>query len=198
MKAVRHPCAKASIRGASLIEVLVSIVIASIGLLALAGINAASLRYGKLSQYRAVATQLATDISERMRANNVDGVNNAAANVNRYAYVQAFAAQESAPVAVNPTCELSTDVCTAAQIAAADIYRWRLTVRDNLPGGAVFLQPDASVAPAGAADLWIVWRDAAVRSSDEQVRTGGARECPIDLEVSTDTSIRCLYFRVTL
>jgi hypothetical protein len=45
--------------GASLIEVLVSIVIASIGLLALAGVNAASIRYTKMSQYRATATQLA-------------------------------------------------------------------------------------------------------------------------------------------
>jgi len=191
--------------GASLIEVLVSIVIASVGLLALAGINAASLRYGKLSQYRATATQLATDIAERMRANNVNGatvvagVSTAVTNVNRYAYTQTFALQEAAvPVAPNPSCESSAHTCTADQIAAADLYRWRLTVRDNLPSGSVFLLPDAAVTSAGAADLWIVWRDAAVKSTDEQVRTGGARECPIDLEVSTDSSIRCLYFRVTL
>ena len=54
-------------RGVSMIEVLVSIVIASIGLLALAGVNAAAVRLTKMSQYRATATLLANDIGERMR-----------------------------------------------------------------------------------------------------------------------------------
>lgn len=56
-------------KGVSLIEVLVAIVIASIGLLALAGVNASSVRYTKMSQYRGTATLLANDIGERMRAN---------------------------------------------------------------------------------------------------------------------------------
>src|SRR5262245_49835341 len=55
--------------GASLIEVLVSILILSFGMLAMAGLHASSLRYGKMSQFRSVATQLAYDLSDRMRAN---------------------------------------------------------------------------------------------------------------------------------
>ena len=56
-------------RGFSMIEVLVAIVISAVALLALAGVNAASLRYTKMSQYRATATQLANDMGERLRAN---------------------------------------------------------------------------------------------------------------------------------
>ena len=56
-------------RGFSMIEVLVAIVISAVALLALAGVNAASIRYTKMSQYRATATQLANDMGERMRAN---------------------------------------------------------------------------------------------------------------------------------
>ena len=52
-----------------MVEVLVAIVISAIALLALAGVNAAALRYTKMSQYRAIATQLANDMGERLRAN---------------------------------------------------------------------------------------------------------------------------------
>ena len=56
-------------RGFSMIEVLVAIVISAVALLALAGVNAVSLRYTKMSQYRGTATQLANDMGERLRAN---------------------------------------------------------------------------------------------------------------------------------
>jgi len=56
-------------RGFSLIEVLVSIVVLSIGLLGLAALQVSSLRVGQSSFYRAQAAQLATDMADRLRAN---------------------------------------------------------------------------------------------------------------------------------
>jgi type IV pilus assembly protein PilV len=56
-------------RGLSLLEVLVAIVILSIGLLGMAGLQAASLRASQGSHYRAQAAQYADDMAERMRAN---------------------------------------------------------------------------------------------------------------------------------
>jgi type IV pilus assembly protein PilV len=56
-------------RGFSLIEVLVAVVVLSIGLLGLAALQVSGLRVGQSSFYRAQAAQLATDMADRLRAN---------------------------------------------------------------------------------------------------------------------------------
>lgn len=177
-------------RGASLLEVLVSILIASFGLLALAGVNAASVRYSKFSQYRSVATILAQDITDRMRANR--GIPSSIAS---YAYnTTNFAGQASLGSAPSPACDTAASSCTEAQLAAVDVYQWRQAVRNNLPEGSVFLDPDSVVA--NAADLWIAWRE--VKLSDDEYSELSTKDCPNDLAVSSDKSIRCIYFRVQI
>jgi len=174
--------------GASLIEVLVSIVIASVGLLALAGVNASAVRYGKLTQFRATATQLATDLGERMRANK-DGFNAGA-----YVYSVNFATQNTAAItAPGNTCSEAAVTCAAADVAAADLWQWRQTVRDNLPSGSVFLLRDATPV---AADLWVVWRDPSVSADDEN--PASLTECPDGLARGGDLTVRCMYFRINL
>ena len=197
--------------GASLIEVLVSIVIASIGLLALAGVNAASMRYTKMSQYRATASQLASDMGERMRANK--GQAAAAAVVGPpavpaflatgffaggYDFTTDFAGQ--ATKATLPTgsdlCNTSAITCTPVQLAALDLAQWRILVRDQLPAGSAFLMRQAGQV---AMDLWVVWRDPAVASTDESPAL--TTECPDGLNRGDDpepASIRCSYFRINL
>lgn len=56
-------------QGASLIEVLVAIVILSIGLLGLAGLQVTSVQSNYSAYYRSQATLLAYDLGDRMRAN---------------------------------------------------------------------------------------------------------------------------------
>lgn len=174
--------------GVSLIEVLVAIVIASIGLLALAGVNATSVRYTKLSQYRGTATLLATDIGERIRANK--------GGMGAYVLPPAevsFAGQSALPVAPAPMCDAAADTCSAGQLAAADMYAWRVLVRNQLPQGSVAITQNAAQP---ASDVWVVWRDPAVANDDEFVLAGG--ECPASLTVAADKSIRCSYFRINL
>lgn len=176
--------------GVSLLEVLVSILIASFGLLALAGVNAASARYSKFSQYRSVATLLAQDITDRMRANRGSGT-----SITNYSYnTTDFATQASIGTAPTPACNTAASTCTEAQLAAIDLYQWRQTVKSNLPEGAVFLEPDAVVS--NAADLWIAWREA--KLSDDEHTQLSSKDCPNDLAVSSDKSVRCIYFRVQL
>lgn len=190
-------------RGASLIEVLVSIVIASIGLLALAGVNAASLRYTKMSQYRATATQLANGIGERMRANKgVSATPGPATGFyagNPYDMTDSFAAQATPPTKPDDVQCVAGD-CNAAEIAALDLARWRLLVRDQLPEGSAFLKrppalPSASSQPM-AMDVWVVWRDPAVASKADAPALES--ECPKSLARKSDLSIRCSYFRINL
>lgn len=173
-------------QGASLIEVLVSIVIASIGLLALAGVNAASIRYAKLSQYRATAALLANDIGERMRANK------AGVSASNYTFLDDFETQATAPTAPVTTCGAG-DTCSAADIAALDLYQWRQTVRSMLPEGSANLTYNGGQV---AADVFVVWRDPSTADDDE--RPAGAKECPDALSRGSDLSIRCMFFRINI
>lgn len=177
--------------GATLVEVLVAIVIASIGLLAMAGISAAALRYSKFSQHRASASQLAAEIAERMRANAY-----APDALASYRYQESMTDQAELGTAPDPACLAVSDACTLEQVAAADLWQWRSNVRSELPGGSVAVSPDAA-APRSV-DIWVAWRDAALASEQEIVRTGGAKECPLSLEASTDPNVRCVYLRVRL
>ncbi len=56
-------------RGFTLLEVLIAVVVLSIGLLGLAGLQATGLRNNHSAYLRSQATMLAHDIFERMRAN---------------------------------------------------------------------------------------------------------------------------------
>lgn len=181
-------------RGGSLIEVLISIVIASIALLALAGVNASAVRYTKMSQYRATATQLANDMGERMRANKGQSVAPATGFLaGSYDYTATFAAQAAKATMPSTLCNALTDTCTPAQIAALDIAQWRIYVRDQLPEGSVFILRQAGEV---AADVWVAWRDPAVANADEAPAV--ATECPAAMSTESDLSIRCSYFRINL
>lgn len=176
------------VRGVSLIEVLVSIVVASIGLLALAAVNAAAMRYSKMTQYRAVATQMASDIADRMRANKGTAAGGFAAG--SYDLTASFSAQST--LVSNPTQQCTT-TCTAAQIAALDLAQWRISLREQLPEGSAYVAKQIGQL---AADVWVVWRDPSVANIDEG--PAAAAECPDGLGRGDDMSIRCSYFRINL
>lgn len=65
-----HPstATRARLRGLSLIEVLVAVLIIAVGLLGLAGLQAGSLQANRVAYERTQASLLAYDIVERMRA----------------------------------------------------------------------------------------------------------------------------------
>jgi type IV pilus assembly protein PilV len=67
-RSVRLP-APAYCRGVTLIEVLIALVVFSIGLLGLAGLQTVSLRFNTSAYYRTQATALAYGLADRMRAN---------------------------------------------------------------------------------------------------------------------------------
>ncbi len=194
----RSRSARRFVGGASLIEVLVSIVIASVGLLALAGVNAASIRYTKMSQYRATATQLANDMGERMRANKGTPTPGNGFLGGAYDFsdssVAEFESQTAKATLPTELCNMKTSNCSSAQIAALDLAQWRMLVREQLPEGSVFLANQGT--PPFAMDLWIAWRDPAVANDDETPTTNS--ECPTGLSLDSDNSIRCSYFRINL
>ena len=109
--------------GFTLMEVLIALLILSIGLLGLASLQTNGLRSNQMASMRTTATQLANDIADRMRANPT--------GVDAQRYV--IATSDADPVIpVGETCEGTT--CTSTQMATYDLAQWRGAVR-ALPGG---------------------------------------------------------------
>ena len=110
--------------GFTLLEVLIALLILSIGLLGLASLQTNGLRSNQMASMRTTATQLAYDIADRMHANPA-GVD-APDPLN---YVIAISKDD--PV-IATDCESTT--CTPSQMATYDLAQWRSAIR-SLPGG---------------------------------------------------------------
>ncbi len=110
----------ASQRGFTMIEVLIAILVLSIGLLGLAGLQATGLRNNHQAYQRSIATQQVYDMADRMRVNPAGVVANA------------YDAISGIPT--NPGCTGST--CTPAGIAAYDAAQWNSANAALLPSGA--------------------------------------------------------------
>ena len=106
-------------------EILVTVIVLSIGLLGLAGLQLAGLKYNHSAYLRSQATVLTSDILDRMRANRTSGLTGT--------YDIAIGTPSPTPVA---TCNGSaTDNCTPAQMAALDISQWKQDLGSILPAG---------------------------------------------------------------
>ena len=113
--------------GFTLMEVLVTIVILSIGLLGVAGLQLNSLRGNQNALESSVAVTLAAEAADRIRANlpGVRNQNTGAADQNHYDLLTA--------AGTDPSCISST--CSVAQIAQTDAYEWFTRLEELLPGG---------------------------------------------------------------
>lgn len=106
-------------RGMTLIEVLIAIVVFAIGLLGIAALQVAGLRYTKASQSRAMAAMQAENIIDRMRANPV--------GVNDGLY---FNLDQVTSGAGLPDCESAE--CSPTEIATYDWGWWLSETRQAL------------------------------------------------------------------
>lgn len=126
--------------GFTLVEVLVAVVILSIGLLAVAGMQTTSLRGGGNALYRSQAVLACEDILDRMRANRANALNG------EYDIALAVATENQAGMTLT------------------DLSEWKNSLALNLPGG------DGSVAINGRVVLVIVrWTDSYGQDEVEMV-----------------------------
>lgn len=121
-------------RGVSLIEVLIGVLIFTIGLLGLAGLMVVSTRSNHVAYLRTQATFLANNMAERMSANPI-GV--WSGNYNSTAY----------PVAAGSVACDALSPCSAAQVAVHDQQLWSSQLRTFLPN------PDASIVCTDATSV---------------------------------------------
>ena len=106
--------------GYTLVEVMVAVAILGIGVVGLVGLQAESARYQNATHHQTLATLLARDLAECIRANpdaakDGDYVGNGTGS--------------------NADCVSGT--CTPSQLAAFDLAAWRQRARDRLPSAWV-------------------------------------------------------------
>ena len=104
-------------RGFTMVEALVALVVLAVGMLGIAGLYVTTLRSGSSAIFRTQAINLATDMADRVRSNRNANVayNGAAANNN---------------------CVGTGSVsCSAAQMAANDLFLWNAQLAQFLPSG---------------------------------------------------------------
>lgn len=112
-------------RGVSLMEILVTVIVLSIGLLGLAGLQLTSLKSNNSAYLRSQATIMAKDIIDRMQANRLLTQNGG--------YDIAIGTAAAAPAA---TCDgEATDNCTPADLATLDLSTWKTGLSTTLPAG---------------------------------------------------------------
>jgi type IV pilus assembly protein PilV len=122
--------------GFTLLEVLVAIVVVSLGLLGLAGLQAATLRNNQIAYYRAIAIQQTYDMADRIRANQAGAK---AGNYNN-------------PAATHHTCA----PCNSPQeMAEEDFFQWNNNNARMLPAGT----GTVVAAGGGAFDITIFWTE---------------------------------------
>lgn len=135
-----------SCRGFSLFEVLITVVVVSIGLLGLAGLQFAGLRASNQAQDHTIATHLAQDAIERIRANR------AQTQINPNAYI-ATLTPTSTPN--NQNCSpTATAACTFQQIVQYDLDQ--LLQMISATGTPVLPNAEINI---GANDVTITWGD---------------------------------------
>lgn len=119
--------------GFSLVEVLIALVIMSVGMLGIAGLYVQSMQAGRTSMFRHHAVTLAGDVADRIRANPTAAI----------AYID--------PVGADNNCVLGGADCTPAQMASNDVLLWKAQAAETLPGGdvtVVFAPANGAIPPS--------------------------------------------------
>lgn len=180
MKTRHHLAMACRQGGASLIEVLVALLIVSLGLMSMARLSATTLGFNKGAQVRLVALSLATQYAERARL-NMYGF-----DLGNYD-IALDAAAPGAP-AVNVD---ASDLTAAANVAQADQREFITRVANHLPQGRV-VASSTRMPTARDLDIWILWQDV---NTDQTggLLTAAESQCPTGVQGSS-----CLYIKVGL
>ena len=143
MKIITIPSALEKQSGVTLIEILVTVLILSIGLLGLAALQSTSIKLSYDSYLRSQAEFLAYDLIDRARANPT-----------------AAPYTVSGPLSL-PGGDCYTDECSVAQLRAIDLHQWQEQVKDLLPSKDD-AQPIGTVTFDTATNLYTLtleWQD---------------------------------------
>lgn len=147
--------------GFSLLEVLVTVVVVSVGLLGILGLQTASIANTRISASRSAATVAADNFVARMRANPEGDYDDIASITN----IENFTTTDL------PDCDDGSP-CSVDNITKHDVYQWSLTLQRKLPDGYGFV--DCVDSTCSAYRITVAWTEHDPASSDQTPANGNA------------------------
>lgn len=165
-----HLLRRNACKGFSLLEVLITILVVSFGLLGMAALIVSGARSNNVAHYRSIASKQTEDITDRMRAN--------LAGVLAGSYDSLSA---SIPGNI-PDCKTAT--CTEAQIAVYDHAQWNTANSTLFPDG----RGTVTGTLATGFEVNLMWTEKEMSSDDDT-----SSNCP----GGTPSKTRCFYTRFT-
>ena len=185
MKIGQHPFCSPSLlrnRGFSIVEVLVSVVVLTIGMLGMLALQAATLQANRDARLQSVGALLARELADMMRGNPVEFAEDAASNI-YLAPISAALAPQTANFCLRAN-DAATPGCTSTvQVAQAQMTEWLARVKTELPGARVVVCKDSAPFDAAGLARWnctagatdpIVIKIGWTRSSTNRSLTGTA------------------------
>ena len=142
-------------RGVSLLEVLVSIVIFSVGLLGMLAMQTATLRFEQGAWARSAVASATADMADRIRTVTV-------ATPAQFQAVSTYAAERtrmSTPANLVPAVNCLTTVCTPAQLVDYQVTTWRASLVDSLPQPAGFIITNGTPGLNLSYQVVLAWAD---------------------------------------
>lgn len=139
-------------QGFSLLEVLVSIVILSFGILGAVGLQAASLQASREARLQSNAVRLADEIAELMRANHQSAIKTDATQ-NPY-LVDMAAANFTAETITCGLPQSQSNACSGTGIAERDMRDWLSRLNAELPDSRVVICFDNAPYDSSGLPRW--------------------------------------------
>lgn len=162
MKVINSKCS-IKYKGFTLLEVLVALLILSIGLLGLVNLQMRGLQYADSARQRSQATFLAYDILDRMRANK--------AEVDNGTYDILIGAAAPQPL-VTDMCTTVTVSCTPEKLGDYDLWEWKNDLSTYLPNGDGSVRKDNTILTADIYEITVQWDRRAFSETDKATTLG--------------------------
>ncbi len=169
------------VSGFSLIEVLISIIVLSFGVLGMVGMQAAALQANREARLQSTAVVLGRELAELMRANK-DIANLTTSATNPYLGSFSTPLTATAPNYCLNVATSTTACANATAVASAEMTEWLTRVDNELPGARVDTCFDSAPFDAAGLPKWTCTNTGGVmmvkigwtRGSTDRTKTGAA------------------------
>ena len=169
--------------GFSLLEVLIALIVLSVGLLGIAKMEALALSTTATSSRRSIAALEASSLAASMHINRGFWESAAASGIQ---VTIAGSTVSNPPGGTTPDCEDGKDApCTAQQLAASDLNFWASALAAALPSDAATVQCNTSTPLA--CSIQIQWSEQAVAMNSAQA---GAASTPANETAGTTAAFQ--------
>lgn len=128
---------RAKQRGLAMIETLIAILVLAVGVIGAAGMQLSALRTSQQSAARTAALELASEIADKMRAND-----HAMSTDSGNPFVGLDYRTSDAPRAPGASCYGDAH-CDPSQLASFDVYEWERRLKSVLPAARAVICRDA-------------------------------------------------------